>query len=110
MQFSVSRKFLGVTVLGALLTSVTLGVCVGDGSEPSQVIPASAPVSPVVPAPLPPSGHHIRYQDLVPNHVGKVVGPGNLGNIEPIEESGPELSLGECIAIALERQPSLKAV
>ena len=110
MQFSVSRKFLGVIVVGALLASVTLGICVGDGSEPSQVIPASAPVSPVVPAPLPPSGHHIRYQDLIPNQVGKVVGPGNLGNLEPIDESGPELSLGECIAVALERQPSLKAV
>src|ERR1700722_12347728 len=110
MQFSVTRKFLGVAAVGTLLASVTLGICVGDGSEPSLVIPASAPVSPVVPAPLPPSGHHIRYQDLIPNHVGKVVGPGNLGILEPIEESGAELSLGECIAVALERQPSLKAV
>lgn len=110
MHFSISRKFLGISLTGALLSFVTLGVCVGDGSEPNPIVQTSAPVSPVIPAPLPLAGHHIRYQDLLPAHVGKVVEPGNLGNIEPLVESGPELSLGECIAVALEKQPSLKAV
>lgn len=30
--------------------------------------------------------------------------------LPPFVESGPEMSLGDCIAVALERQPSLKAV
>ncbi|HEV3436274.1 MAG TPA: hypothetical protein VG122_02880, partial [Gemmata sp.] len=82
----------------------------GGGSEPNQIIPISAPVTPVIPAPIPPSSHHIRYQDLLPGHIGKAMDSGNLGHAEAIVESGPALSLGECIAIALERQPSLKAV
>jgi outer membrane protein TolC len=110
MQLQVSRTFRALTLSGAFLASVTLGICVGDGSEPNQVIQVSAPVTPVIPAPLPPSGHHIRFQDLLPAHVSKMAEPGNMGNLDPIAESGPELSLGECIAIALERQPSLKAV
>jgi outer membrane protein TolC len=106
MLISVHRKYLVVTLFVAVLASVTLGICVGDGSEPNPVVQVSAPVAPVVPAPLPPTGHHIRFQDLIPAHI-KVAEPGNLGNMEPVAESGPELSLGECIAIALERQPSL---
>jgi hypothetical protein len=109
MLFSTSRKLFAVGLGGALFLLVTLGICVGDGSEPSQIIPVSAPVTPVIPAPIPPNSHHIRYQDLVPNHIGMLADSGNLKNPEPTVESGPELSLGECIAIALERQPSLKA-
>src|SRR5579872_4146037 len=110
MQFLVCRKLKCASLAGALGAFLTLGICVGVGSEPNQIVQAAAPVAPVIPAPLPPSSHHIRYQDLVPAHIGKVAEPGNLGKFEPVAESGPELTLGECIAIALERQPSLKAV
>jgi hypothetical protein len=110
MLFPTSRNLFIVGLGGTLFLFVTLGVCLGGGSEPNQIIPVSAPVTPVIPAPIPPSSHHFRYQDLLPGHIGKVAESGNLGTADPIIESGPELSLGECIAIALERQPSLKAV
>jgi outer membrane protein TolC len=71
------------------------------------------PVAPTIPAPVPPPGPHVRFQNLIPTQ-GKAAEPEKAGNAqkkEPIQfvETGPELSLGECISIALERQPSLKA-
>lgn len=110
MLFSNYRFFSIAGIGGSFILSVTLGICVGDGSEPNQIIPVAAPVIPVIPAPIPPSGHHIRFHDLVPSHVGNVANSGKVGNEEPIVETGPALTLGECIAIALERQPSIKAV
>jgi hypothetical protein len=110
MLFPLSRKFFVIPLGGALLISATLGICVGDGSEPNQIIPVAAPVIPVIPAPQAPSGHHIRYQDLIPGHVGKSLEPEIVGKQEPAAEEGPELSLGDCIAVALERQPAIKAV
>ena len=47
-----------------------------------------------MPAPLQPNGKEAKNGDPVDRY----------------PETGPELSLGECIAIALERQPSLRAV
>jgi outer membrane protein TolC len=63
------------------------------------------PVSPTVPAPIPSlRGHHVKTQNPLP-------APAPLnGNGDKDAETGPELTLGECIAIALERQPALKAV
>jgi outer membrane protein TolC len=111
MLIPVSRKFFAFSLTGALIISATLGICVGDGSEPNQVIiPVAAPVTPVIPAPQQPAGHHIRFQDLIPGHVGKTVEPENGAKQEANGETGPEFSLGDCIAVALERNPSLKAV
>jgi outer membrane protein TolC len=91
-----------------LLFSSMLGVCLGGGSDQGGV-GSSAPVTPVIPAPNPPAGHHIRFQDLLPGKNGKGVESKSLGTYEAAPETGPELSLGECIAVALERQPTLKA-
>ncbi len=111
MLFPSSRYLFVLGLSGVLFLSVTLGVCLGGGADTYPIIPASAPVNPVIPAPIPPSSHHIRYQDLLPSHLDRVgAATAVTADVEPIVESGPELSLGECIAIALERQPSLKAV
>jgi len=84
------------------------------------------PVAPTVPAPAPGSirpGPAIRFQPMpMPLSAPAPLQPGGVGNAgqgskngndkyweERYPETGPELSLGECIAIALERQPALKA-
>src|SRR5262245_45158621 len=84
------------------------------------------PVAPTVPAPAPGSirpGPAIRFQPMpMPLSAPAPLQPGGVGNAgqgskhgndkdweERCPETGPELSLGECIAIALERQPALKA-
>ena len=78
-------------------------------------LPPMAPVSPTIPAPVPPASHLIRYQNLIPAQATKAAGQpkngaGDKGGLLTIEETGPELTLGECIAIAVERSPNLKAV
>lgn len=75
--------------------------------EPPALLPALA-VSPTVPAPVPPQSYHVRLQHLVPQLEARA----EVDKEKPVApvESGPALSLGECIAVALERQPSLKAV
>jgi outer membrane protein TolC len=86
-----------------------VALAAGAGDMP---IPPPAPVSPLVPAPVPPTGHLIRYQNLIPIQATKPVDPNKIDmhSLPQAEESGPELSLGECIAIAVERSPNLKAV
>src|SRR4029078_10017108 len=65
-------------------------------------------------APVPPSSHLIRYQHLLPAQATKPSDPkvhkGDHGSLLKREETGPEMTLGECIAAAIERHPSLKAV
>ncbi|MBY0459326.1 MAG: TolC family protein [Gemmataceae bacterium] len=56
------------------------------------------------PAPPVPRGHTARWQDPLPNPR-----PAPKDDANGVAEAGPELSLGECIAVALERQPSLRA-
>ena len=110
MLFPSSRILFILSLGGMFFLSIGMGICFGGGMDPNPVTTISAPVTPVIPAPVPPSGHHIRYQDLIPGHNGKIVEPMNGGKWEPVAESGPELTLGECIAIAVEHQPNLKAV
>ena len=75
------------------------------------------PVNPTVPTPVPSvHGHIVKFQNPLPAPaaapVQKEADKNGNGNIveNKYPESGPELTLGECIAVALERQPSLKAV
>jgi outer membrane protein TolC len=82
-----SRLCRVAVVLGVVLVLVPER---GGGQQP-------APVAPTVPAPRLPA-------------VGATIQPPAAGD-QPNENAKiPELSLGECIAIAVERQPSLKAV
>ncbi len=91
-------------VIGLVPLSVLIAATV-SGKQPM-------PVSPTVPPPVPTiRGHHVLGQNPLPAPAplnGAADKNGNGNNKYP--ETGPELTLGECIAIALERQPSLKAV
>ena len=69
--------------------------------------------APSVPAPVPTiHGNHVRLQNPLPTPAPLTENGQKNGdkNNDKYPETGPELALGECIAIALERQPSLKAV
>lgn len=84
------------------------------------------PTLPIVPAPLPPPGPHPRLPQLVPGSVwvqkdAPIKGGekaeakdknGDKTDSDPTRavETGPELSLGECVGVAIERSPRLKAV
>jgi outer membrane protein TolC len=96
--------------LAAILGFVAFAAGAGD-----HPIPPLAPVAPTVPAPVRPSSHLVRYQDLIPVQALKPAEPvkgdkSDKGAIQLAEETGPELGLGECISIAIERHPNLKAV
>lgn len=77
---------------------------------PESVALPAIPTAPTIPPPVAPTGPHVRFHNLIPQEKnGEKVGDKNP--LPPaVVESGPELSLAECIAVALERQPSLKAV
>jgi outer membrane protein TolC len=65
---------------------------------------------PSVPPPVPAiHGQHVRLQNPLPTPAPVANGQKN-GDKNGNDEAGPEMTLGECIAVALERQPSLKAV
>ncbi|MDY3551110.1 TolC family protein [Gemmata sp. JC717] len=84
----------------------TLAVRLAAGFLPLTVMLGAAsarqPVLPTVPQPVPaPRGHAVLAQVPLPAPVPVEAARG---------EAGPELSLGECVSIALARQPSLRAV
>lgn len=54
--------------------------------------------------------HQVRYQNPLPAPAPVNGQKNGDKNGEKYPETAPELTLGECIAVALERQPSLKAV
>lgn len=87
---------------------VGMGFALSARDNPSLPAIPPVPVAPTIPPPVPPSKHLIRFHTLVP-------GQEKGGNAEPngkveVAEPGVELSLGECIAIATDRHPQLRAV
>ncbi|HEY1191448.1 MAG TPA: TolC family protein [Gemmata sp.] len=87
-----------------------LAGCVPLALAVGATVNARQPVSPTVPPPVPtPRGHAVRGQNPLPAPA-PVDAPRGAPGVERPGDTGPELSLGECIAIALERQPSLRAV
>ena len=105
MNLLKNRTILAVGLFGAFgfaISSRGLG-------EPLPELPM-VPVSPTVPHPVPPAGQHVRFQDLVPAQA-KLGDPekgvnGDKKQRPIVVETGPEFSLADCIAIAIERQPS----
>jgi outer membrane protein TolC len=89
----VVRLLAGLAPVAALVFATVNG-------KPTSGIGVPAPPAPPV------QKHQVRYQNPLPAPA-PVNGDKN-GDKYP--ETGPELSLGECITVALERQPSLKAV
>jgi outer membrane protein TolC len=111
MQSRASRNLFAATVVVGL-TFVVLATGVGAGDSP---LPPLAPVNPTVPAPVAPTGHVVRYHNLIPAQAVKPVEQEKAGKADKENhlkevETGPELSLAECIAVAIERHPHLKAV
>lgn len=99
-----TTRLIFAVLLGGLILSLQTA---GAAGEPPAVSPALA-VTPTIPAPQAPTTHHIRFQNLVPIVADK----DKNGKVEMppvVVETGPFMSLGECVAVALERQPSLKA-
>ena len=103
MQLRASRKLFAAALVAGL-TFVTAAP--GSGDLPPL---PSIPVAPTVLPPVPPAGHLVRFQNLVPAQPVKPGEPEKPDNGQVVVEAGPELSLGECIAVAVERHPALKA-
>jgi len=92
-----------------LLGGLAIALRTAEAADQPPVMPALA-VNPTVLAPQAPTHHHIRFQNLIPIAGEKEKDGGKVEMPPGFVESGEFLSLGECIAVALERQPSLKAV
>lgn len=96
---SVVRLLAGVVPLSVLAVAVSAKQPFGTG--------------PSVPPPVPwVHGDRVRVQNPLPAPAPLGAGGQKNGdkNGDKNGETGPELTVGECIAVALERQPSLKAV
>jgi outer membrane protein TolC len=100
-----------------------LAVAGVSGQQPLSVTPTVAPPVTLVrsahqvklpdplsaPAPLPSAGKKAEKDEE--KDAGKSRdGDGEKGGVKKYAEVGPELTLGECIALAVARQPSLMAV
>ncbi len=116
----ISKRILYITLLGAWVTAPVSGADM-EPTIPLPNAPIELPVIPQVPsvplalptAPamaIPLSSRPLQNEpkDKDPEKDDKDKDD-KVEDIIPVIESGPLLSLGECIAIALERQPSLKA-
>src|SRR5262245_36099826 len=95
----VVRLLAGLVPLSVLVVAVS-------GKQPFAGAPSVSAPAPSV------HGNHVKLQNPLP-------APAPLGadkngqknnNHDKYPETGPELSLGECVAIALERNPALKAL
>jgi outer membrane protein TolC len=112
MHYTATRFIFAAALAG--LTFATLRASANGDAPPSLTpVPAPMQVAPTIPAPVPPAHYHIRFNHLLPKQKDGAQKPGDKNGakleVPPLIETGPELSLGECIAVALERQPSLKA-
>jgi hypothetical protein len=101
MQLPARTPVYAVRLLAGLAPLSVLVLATVNGKQPT--VPAPAPTV---------HGERVRLQNPLPAPApvnGQKNGDKN-GDKNGNGETGPEMSLGECIAIALERQPSLKAV
>jgi outer membrane protein TolC len=96
-------------LLAGLVPLLVMIVTTVDGKQPTAPLPRAKGQAPL-PAPAPFPKNFVK-QDNKNDKKGKDEKPDNGQNLaEKYSDSGPELTLGECIAIALERQPALKAL
>jgi outer membrane protein TolC len=91
-----------VRFLAGLVPLSALAIAGVNGKQPMSV-------SPTIPAPVPViRAPHAKAQNVKAQN--PLPAPAALPANDKNGETGPELTLGECIAIALERQPALQAV
>jgi outer membrane protein TolC len=93
-----------VRFLTGLVPLALVAVASVRGNQPLPVIPT---VNPPTPAPR---GHSVKGQNQLPAPAPLPHTPEKNNSGAQTPETGPELTLGECVAIALERSPALKAV
>lgn len=96
-----------IAFAAVLLMGMGFALTARDTPVPLPAVPAPVPTAPTVLPPVPPQGHVIRFHTLVPGQ--EKAGEKN-GKAEGSAEPGVELTLGECIAVAVQRHPSLRAV
>jgi outer membrane protein TolC len=101
MYLPARTRVYAVRVLLGCVPLAVLAATVG-GQQPMSVEPTVSPPVPGV------RGHAVKAQMPMAQPAPPPRSAEKAG--DPYPELGPELTLGECIAIALERQPALKAV
>jgi outer membrane protein TolC len=111
MQKRPAHGLFAALMVAALVTAVRAA---GDGQPPLRdPLPPAETRLPVPPPPT--TGPVLRNPHLIAGRVGqpkkdevdKYSDP--TPDFPPLVEPGPELTLGECIAIAVERHPSIRA-
>ena len=97
MRLSARTYICAARLVAGLVPLSVIVVATVSGKQP-------LPVSPTVAAPGV-RGHAAKHQNPLP-----APAPVNGDPADRYPETGPEMTLGECITVALERQPRLKAV
>lgn len=98
-------------IFAFLLGGSAIGLRTAEAAgDPPPLVMSALAVNPTILAPQAPTHHHVRFQNLIPITAEKEKNGGKVDMPPVVVETGNFLSLGECIAVALERQPSLKAV
>jgi outer membrane protein TolC len=114
MRLPARTPVFAARLLGGLAPLAVIAAVSGKQPEPPMV-----PTAPTVPAPTVVKRNPLPAPAPLPHSALKGQKNGNGADKEGGEEkgvgerypeAGPELTLGECIAIAVERQPALKAV
>ncbi len=119
MMMPARTSIFAVRLLAGLVPLSVLILATATGKQPAPVIPTvpsptTLPVRPLVQLPKKVENPTPMQLPIQPGGVGNG-GKGDKNNQNgnnnnnKYPETGPELSLGECIAIALERNPALKA-
>ncbi|MCS7022022.1 MAG: TolC family protein [Gemmataceae bacterium] len=112
MSRTSTRRFLGMTGLGLLIGFLTTPPGRGDPPEGQQSW--LAPLRSSTEKPFSITWPHLERWDKLLPPVGPVSTQLQTVSFQqPVkeeDENGPELSLGDCIALVLERHPHLKAV
>jgi outer membrane protein TolC len=115
-QQRITRVTLTSFAFAGLVTATLCAAGAGQPPLPTIPTPAALPTDPALPVPPPPVGDDARARNALAAKVGlqkekedKKKYDDPTPDLAPVVEAGPELSLGECIAIAAERHPALRA-
>lgn len=108
MPRSCTRRFLGMTTLGMIAGCLLAPV--SWSQPPTRQGTAAHSLTPPRTGPRTDWPHLQRWQQLLPIAAESAPLEALQQPVTEEAETGPELSLGECIALVIERHPHLKAV